>query len=712
MSGAAPELAWPAARLPELLAELGRRAGAAVREGSGAGGAPSAPLAREQRGEELSRWALSLGGWLGVELDEVPLLHQEVPAVLHRGGPAAIAVERGGSTVFLGLAGARRGRVLLLAPDLTLHKLPFAEARALLCEEVEAPRRPAVEAQLARLPLSEKARARVAQRLLAERLVHLPVGRAWLVSAPASDGLAARLWHAGVQREFAVVIGGHLANLLLTLGAVRMVAQGALQGHVDSALLVAWLLLLLAGAPFRALSNWAVERFSVRAGGVLKQQLLVGALRLSPDQVRTEGVGRLLGRNLESDHIEGVVLQASVQLLVVALELCLTVAVLLSSPIGLPVAGGLVLFLGGLALLSVRFARGQRLLLAAQLRLTHDLIERMVGYRTRLAQQPQEAWHTGEDELLSTYLERARAQDRGRARFALTARAWVIAGLLFLAPGYVAGATLTALAIALGGVLLGARALRRLSFVLGSALSVAASWEQIAPLLEAAARPVPPGVPSAVASSLEPQQAGSAPLLKATGLGFGYQGRARQVLAGVDLTVLRGDRLLLEGASGGGKSTLASLLSGLRSQTAGLLLLDGLDLPTLGPDEWRRRVGFSPQFHENHVVGASLAFNLLLGRRWPPEPQDLLDAEELCRALGLGPLLARMPGGLTQMVGETGWHLSHGEKSRLFLARALLQKPALVVLDESFAALDPQTLEVCLRCVLERAPAVLVIAHP
>jgi ATP-binding cassette subfamily B protein len=71
-----------------------------------------------------------------------------------------------------------------------------------------------------------------------------------------------------------------------------------------------------------------------------------------------------------------------------------------------------------------------------------------------------------------------------------------------------------------------------------------------------------------------------------------------------------------------------------------------------------------------------------------------------------------MPAGLQQRVGETGWQLSHGEKSRLFLARALLQRSALTVLDESFAALDPQTLQRSLACALQRTKALLVIAHP
>ena len=120
----------------------------------------------------------------------------------------------------------------------------------------------------------------------------------------------------------------------------------------------------------------------------------------------------------------------------------------------------------------------------------------------------------------------------------------------------------------------------------------------------------------------------------------------------------------------------------------------------------------APQFHDNHVFAGTFAFNLLLGRRWPPPPEDLAAAETLCRALDLGPLLDRMPAGLWQIVGETGWQLSHGERSRLYIARALLQGATVLILDESFAALDPATLHRVQQCVLAHAPTLLVIAHP
>jgi ATP-binding cassette subfamily B protein len=84
----------------------------------------------------------------------------------------------------------------------------------------------------------------------------------------------------------------------------------------------------------------------------------------------------------------------------------------------------------------------------------------------------------------------------------------------------------------------------------------------------------------------------------------------------------------------------------------------------------------------------------------------------VCDELGLSELIAKMPAGLDQMLGDSGWRLSHGERSRLFIARALLQRGEVIVLDESFAALDPETAALCLRCALARAPALVVIAHP
>ena len=142
------------------------------------------------------------------------------------------------------------------------------------------------------------------------------------------------------------------------------------------------------------------------------------------------------------------------------------------------------------------------------------------------------------------------------------------------------------------------------------------------------------------------------------------------------------------------------------------MLFRGLDRVTLGEGEWRKRIASVPQFHENHILTGTLAFNVLLGRNWPPSEQDLAVAREVLEALDLGPLLERMPSGMDQLLGETGWQLSHGEKSRVFLARALVQGADIILLDETFGALDPLTMKVCVEAAVSRANALLVIAHP
>jgi ATP-binding cassette subfamily B protein len=419
---------------------------------------------------------------------------------------------------------------------------------------------------------------------------------------------------------------------------------------------------------------------------------------------------------MESEAVESLALTGGLTALVACIELLFATSILAVGMSGWIHCVLLIAWIGLTTSFASTYWRERARWTEARLAMTNDLVERMVGHRTRLAQQAPERWQMGEDEAADHYHELSRQTDRRAVRLlALVPRGWLVLGLVGLVPGFLsAEVAVTAMALSLGGILLAYRALLKLATGLTHLMGAAISWRQVELLFHAAARPQPTAVPdyAVIRPDNRSKSDCDGPLLEARDIAFRYPGRAAAVLQECSLRIGRTDRILLEGASGGGKSTLASMLASLRVPESGLLLLHGLDRHTLGADGWRRRVASAPQFHENHVLTGPFAFNLLMGRRWPPQPKDLEEAEVICKELGLEPLLCRMPAGLLQIVGETGWQLSHGEKSRLYIARALLQDADLVILDESFASLDPPNLRRALECVLEQSRALLVIAHP
>jgi ATP-binding cassette subfamily B protein len=600
----------------------------------------------------------------------------------------------------------------VLGPDRRERTVSADDLTRAVIGPLEASAGAEVDRLLART-VTPRRRARARAALLAKQLAGRRFSACWLLRARPGDSLLLQARRAGLHRDVLLMIAAHAAELVLMLASWWAVARGALAGRYDKGWLIAWIILLVTVVPFRLASAWSSSRLAIRAGTILKSRILVGALRLHPNEIRHQGAGQLLGRVLELSALESLALGGGLASVVAVVEIAVGALLLASGTGG---AVHVVLFLAFfLATLTIghRYYAEQRYWTDVRLGMTHDLVERMVGHRTRIAQEPRERWHDGEDQALERYLGASRRLDLAGIAFRLVPRAWLLVGIAALGPSLVVGSPATVpLAIALGGVLLGYGALQSLVGGVTQVAGAAIAWQQVGPLVRAAARVEPSPVPSMVGVLSSGKAAESALLIDAQELRFGYDERREPVLRGSSLRVRAGDRLLLEGPSGGGKSTFASLLTGLREPESGLLLLGGLDRRVLGADGWRRRVVAAPQFHENHVFSGTLAFNLLMGRKWPPTDADLDEAETVCRELELGDLLDRMPSGLQQMVGETGWQLSHGERSRVFIARALLQDAELVVLDESFAALDPETLRSALRCVLARARTVLVIAHP
>ncbi len=700
-------LAWPAERIGEALAELCAAARLPVDPGAELGrppaaGAPSATF----------EWARLAAEKLGAETELVQASHRELRAALRAIGPAVLPLPLpGGAHVrYLALLGGRRPR--LIAPDGTRHRVPVdALAAALsrrLYERLEARGLPKL---LADAGIPEARRARVLEGIAAEGYAEATMGPFLVLAPHPSAALLVHARHAGLPQTLAALLTAYAGSMLAMLVSWWVIGQGTLTGRLDPGWLGAWALALLSTVPLGALSSHAQGKLAITAGRLMKQRMLHGALRLAPDAMRREGAGSLLGRVLESSAIESLFLGGSIGALLALVDLVFAGLVLAEGAGGGLTAGALAIYAIATALVVRALYRRSGEWTDWRLGMTHALVERMVGHRTRIAQQAPDRWHDDEDEMLDVYLGRSRALDRAALAFSALPRGWLVVGALALAPAFVAGATPTALAIAIGGLLLGHRALAALAGGLGALAQAAISWRQVQPLFAAGRTKDAPGELEVRLGATERDR--EEPLLEARELSFRYPTRERPVLERCSLAIRPGERLLLEGPSGSGKSTMAMVIGGLREPTAGLLLCDGLDAKSLGPEGWRARVATVPQFHENHVFSGSFAFNALMGRTWPPSPEDLAELEAICEELGLGPLLERMPSRFEQSVGDHGWQLSHGERSRLFLARAMCQRDARVwILDESFAALDPITLARCVEAVRRRAPALVVIAHP
>lgn len=705
-------LAWPPERLEEALEALARRKRLSITPAPAS--AASEPVSFVDD-ETLGRWIKATAGKIGLESEAVSSPYADLERMILAVGPALLRIRLAEESRFLVLLGRGQRTVRLLDPELREHRPKPSLISSFLRKALEDPLIPELNRLLenAGVPRRRWARARAA--ILRERLSANMIGGFWLLRLAPGDSFVRQLRHARVPRYLGVLAGAHAVQYALGLLAWFVVGRGALQGRLDNIWLWAWALLLLTIIPLRLLTTWMQGVLAIKAGGLLKQRLLYGALRFDPDQIRHQGSGQLLGRIIETEAVESLAISGGFQGLLAGIELSMAALVLMAGSGGWPHAGLLLMWTLLASITGWRYFTRRRRWTRERMGITNDLVERMVGHRTRLAQEPRERWHAAEDQSLAHYFGSSRAMDRTSVMLSgIVARGWLLVGMLGLAPAFIRGGSSTsALAVGLGGTLLAFAAYKRFAAGVAQFTDAAIAWKQVAPLFHAGAGHLSAPAVLDLAPDLNTRgHRANEAMLDARDLTFRYRERVEPVIAECSLRIFAGERLLLEGPSGGGKSTLASLLVGLREPDSGLLLLRGFDRRTLGGENWRRLIVSAPQFHENHVMTETFAFNLLMGRRWPARPDDLAECEAVCRELGLGELIERMPAGLLQMVGETGWRLSHGERSRLYIARALLQQADLIVLDESFAALDPENLARALKCVLNRASTLLVIAHP
>ena len=168
-------------------------------------------------------------------------------------------------------------------------------------------------------------------------------------------------------------------------------------------------------------------------------------------------------------------------------------------------------------------------------------------------------------------------------------------------------------------------------------------------------------------------------------VGFRYGRSERFALAGVRLSIPAGTSLALVGRTGAGKSTIVKLLARFYDPTSGAIRVGGTDIRDLTLDGYRHRLGVVPQ--ESHLFAGTVAENITYGR--PDADRAAITAA--ARSVGALGVIARLPDGMNQQVGERGRALSSGQRQLVALARAELVRPDLLLLDEATANLDQET---------------------
>ena len=202
------------------------------------------------------------------------------------------------------------------------------------------------------------------------------------------------------------------------------------------------------------------------------------------------------------------------------------------------------------------------------------------------------------------------------------------------------------------------------------------------------------------------QPLGDVTILELRELGIRWPSSPTLAFSGATARVERG-----EWPSGAGKSTLLAALLGYLPAAAGSWSLNGVDARKLSPEQLRAAVTWCPQ--ESHLFDSTIRGNLLLGRAYDDQPSEQ-ELVAVMRQVGLGPLFDSLDHGLDTRVGSAGESLSGGERQRLAVARTLLTRADVVLLDEPTAHLDAASAEhliTDLRTALADKIVVLVSHH-
>jgi ATP-binding cassette subfamily B protein len=294
--------------------------------------------------------------------------------------------------------------------------------------------------------LSPAKRQKVNHTLMQERLAQQPIGTCWRLRTPQH----AHWWHhlrqAHLPHHVVVFMGANVLFYFLLILSWWVVGRHALREQMELDWLSMWAVLLLALIPIRVVAVRAQGYLTVGLSHLLKQWLLLGALRLNPDRICYMGAGQFIGTLIESEAVEAFFLNGGFFLMVLSV-IKLVFAIGIATTVGLFYFSVLAGYLAMAALVIWLYFRRCRIWTHARIQVTYTLIERMVGHRTRL---------------------------------------WLVAALLALAPAWVSSSTsVAALAVALGGMLLAYQGLDGLTKGVTYLISAIISWAYVTPFLHA-----------------------------------------------------------------------------------------------------------------------------------------------------------------------------------------------------------------------------------